>query len=310
MKRRQFVKASTAVTLGAAMGCKPKKVAEVAAETGLKIDQFGIQLWTVRDAMAIDPKSTLKTLSEYGYHHIESFQGEQGIYWGMDAKTYRSYLGDLGMKTISSHCANKYTLDPTTKEEFKALVDEAAEVGIRYLINPWMGNLKTLEEFKMAAEGIAQCAMIADQSGIKYGYHNHAYSFTPIEGTYPQDILMEGTEGTPAVFEMDIYWVVAAKEDPIQWFKKHHGRWKLSHIKDRYPESKLEEIKAADAVESYADINGSCVLGTGQIDFKEVLTEAQKQGMDLFIVEQERYDNMTSMEASKLNANYMQQFVG
>ena len=30
-----------------------------------------------------DAKGTLKSLGEYGYKTIESFQGEKGVFWGM-----------------------------------------------------------------------------------------------------------------------------------------------------------------------------------------------------------------------------------
>ena len=47
------------------------------------IDEFGIQLYTLRDDMPQDPKSVLKQLSSFGYKQIEGYEGEQGLFWGM-----------------------------------------------------------------------------------------------------------------------------------------------------------------------------------------------------------------------------------
>jgi sugar phosphate isomerase/epimerase len=48
----------------------------------------------------------------------------------------------------------------------------------------------------------------------------------------PQDVMMNNTDKNLVDFEMDIYWVVAAGEDPEKWFRKHPGRFKLCHVKD------------------------------------------------------------------------------
>ena len=54
-----------------------------------------------------------------------------------------------------------------------------------------------------------------------------------MNGELPQDILMKNTDPDLVDFEMDIYWVVAAGHDPIEWLKKYPNRFKLSHVKDR-----------------------------------------------------------------------------
>jgi sugar phosphate isomerase/epimerase len=87
--------------------------------------------------------------------------------------------------------------------------------------------------------------------------------------------------------------VVTAGQDPITWFNKYPDRFKLGHVKDRKKDAAVSEKDA------------SVVLGTGEINFSELLKVAGKQGMDYFIVEQERYDNTTPLEAAKADANYM-----
>jgi len=320
--RRDFIKKAGALSIalplmGAGIGCKSetKNVANTAKETvkeamksGFTLDEFGIQLWSVRDFMEKDPKGTLKALGEYGYNTIESFQGGQGVFWGMTPKEYATYLSDHNLKSISSHCDPQYALDPSKRDEFKKLVDDASEIGMEYLVNPYMAFLKTQDEFKKATDGMNELGVICEKNGIQYCYHNHDYSFKPIDGVLPQDIMMDGTKGGPVGFEMDVYWVVAAGSDPIEWLEKHPNRFVMSHVKDRYKEARIAEIMKEEEVEDKSRVSASCVLGTGQIDYHKVLEVAKANGMKKYIVEHERYDDMTSMQAVEKDAKFMKQF--
>ena len=91
-----------------------------------------------------------------------------------------------------------------------------------------------------------QLGEICKSKGLTYGYHNHHYSFVKIDGEYPQDVMMKATAGAPVVYEMDMYWVAAAGEDPKAWFKKYPGQFELGHVKDRYSDAKIKEIMLAE----------------------------------------------------------------
>ena len=107
---------------------------------------------------------------------------------------------------------------------------------------------------------------------------------------------MQNTDKNLVDFEMDIYWVVTPGQDPIAWIDKYPGRFKLCHIKDR----------KKGAAPSQRDV--SVDLGTGSIDFKKILKEAGKKGMEYYIVEQEAYENTTPLAAAKADADYLKNF--
>ncbi|MDA9773880.1 sugar phosphate isomerase/epimerase [Saprospiraceae bacterium] len=312
--RRKFIRNGAVLSMAPFVmnglyGCKSENSSvKMALENGFTLENFGIQLWTVRDAMAEDVKGTFKSLSEYGYNQIESFQGDQGVFWGMKPAEYKSYLGDLGLNCISSHCDSNYAIDVKKEDEFKKLVDDAASIGIQYLICPYLGGTKTIDGFKEATDGFNRLGKIAKASGITYGYHNHSYSFKEMEGQLPQDVMMKNSDKNLVEFEMDIYWVVAAGHDPVEWLKKYPNRFTMSHIKDRYKPAKIKELEKTEEVSEMFGVSASCVLGTGQIDFDAVLSEARKQGMKQWIVEQERYDDMSSMEAAQKDASFMKKY--
>src|SRR5688572_20807369 len=151
-KRRDFLKLGS--NIAAAMVLAPlacnqsandKKtdtdtVEKTDTETGKKIDRFGLQLYTLRADFPKDPKGVLKQVAGYGYKQVESFEGPKGIFWGMTNKEFKEYLDSLDMKIVSSHC------DITKDLEKKAA--EAAAIDMKYLICPYLGAQKTLEDRK------------------------------------------------------------------------------------------------------------------------------------------------------------------
>lgn len=312
--RRKFLGALGIVPLSFYLqACQGKKAAvEAAAETTVPtkftLNDFGIQLWTVKEDMAKDAKATLKSLSEYGYGQIESFQGTTGIFWGMKPQEFKTYLAGLGQTMISSHVNPEFSFKPEKMDEFKKLADDAASVGVKYLINPYLAMLKTKDEFLKASDGFNKQGAICKERGMSFAYHNHDYSFENRNGFVPIEIMLANTDKNLVDFEMDIYWVVIAQQDPVEWLTKHSGRFKLSHVKDLYTPQKYDELLKIEPVKDGNKPSASCVLGTGRIDFNSVLQVAKENGMEYFIVEQEKFDNSNPLADARSDADYMKKF--
>lgn len=258
-----------------------------AANTGSVIERFGIQLWTVKEQMAKDPRETLKQLSSYGYKQIESFDGQSGIFWGMTNKEFKDYVESLGMTLVSTHT------QANDVKDFEQKVAKCAEVGMKYAIDPHEGAQATLDDYKRMAERFNQYGEICRKHGIRFAYHNHEYTFNEVEGVIPQNLLLEQTDKNLVDFELDMYWVAAAGLDADQHIKQHTGRYKLGHVKDR--------MKGVEAGEREA----STELGKGAINYASLLRTAKDNGMEYFIVEQERFDNSDPLASSQQNAEFM-----
>jgi sugar phosphate isomerase/epimerase len=300
--RRKFFQYAGAAAAGALIlptwSCKsetPDAAANIGAPTTQppvaagSIPQYGIQLWSVRDDMAKDAKGTLKALATAGYKQIESFEGDKGIYWGMTNTDFKKYLDELGMTLVSSHC--------DTKKDFEKKAAEAAAIGVSYLITPYIGAQKKMDDWKKIAADFNKNGEICKKAGIRYAYHNHAYSFETLEGQIPQDYILANTDAGLVDYEMDIYWVVTGGKDPVEYLKKYPNRFRLCHVKDR--------SKTLPATEENASVD----LGTGSIDFSKILKVAQENGMQYYIVEQERWDNSTPIKSAEADAAYMGKLV-
>ena len=283
--RRKFIKITGGVTTGFALsGLSGLSYFSSCEETG-KLKKFGIQLYTLRDVVPKDPKGVLKQLASFGYTQIESYEGQQGMFWGMSNTDFKKYMDDLGMSIVSSHC--------DINKDFEKKSAEAAAIGMKYLICPWLGPQKSLDDYKRHADEFNKRGEICKKNGIRFAYHNHDYSFKPMNGQLPQDVMMNATDASLVDYELDMYWVVAAGEDIENWVKKYPKRFRLCHVKDR------SKTPGPDNGKNSVD------LGTGSIDWSKILNTAKANGMEYFIVEQEAYPNGTSLEASKVNAEYM-----
>ena len=285
MKRRNFILNSAlfSASIGIPLSLKSQ---ELFHRSNIISENFAIQLYSVRDSMKKDPKATLKELASYGYKYIEGYESSLGLFWGMTNLEFKKFLDDLGLTMISSHCG-----DTNNLESFNKKSSQAAEIGMKHLICPWAEGDRTIDQFKRNAEIFNKCGEISQQNGMKFAYHNHDYSFKKVEGEYLQDVLMTNTDINLVDYEMDIYWVVAAGEDPIKWFNKYPDRFNYCHVKDYLA---LAENKSE-----------SCSLGKGSIDFPAILAHGKTKGLKNYIVEQEQYTGTSQLEAAKDNFNYM-----
>ncbi len=274
MQRKTFLQLTSLATIGLAAGCAKPMTASPA---------FGLQLYSLRDVIFDDPTATLKQVASFGYKQIESYEGNLGMFWGMKNTEFKSLMDGEGMTLVASHV--------NMNEDFERKVDEAAAIGVSHLICPWIGPQPTLDAYKGFAESFNKAGEVCNAAGIRFAYHNHDYTFKPIDGVYPQDVLVDETDPNLVQFEMDMYWVAVANEDPIAWMKKHAGRYTFCHVKD--------QGVSADGR------NETVTLGTGKLDYATILAESKQYGMTHFIVEQEQYSGTTPIDSARENAAYM-----
>ena len=286
LKRRSFIKLTGALASGFALhSLSSCNFNTLGSGTGDISKNFGLQLYTLRDVIGSDTRNVLEQVASFGYKQIESYEGPQGMFWGMTPKGFKDFMDGLGMKIVASH-ADIY-------KDFERKVEDAASIGMDYLICPWVGPQKTIDDYKKIADQFNKAGQTCKNAGLRFAYHNHAYTFTPLEGQLPQDVFMNNTDADLVDYEMDIYWVVTAGKDPVAEMKKYDDRYRLVHVKDRKKNVPLTNTDA------------SCILGEGSIDYPSVLKGAKRYGTKFYIVEQEKYENSSPMASARANAAYM-----
>jgi sugar phosphate isomerase/epimerase len=278
--RRDFLKTTAAFTAAAMISPM------FACTQERKI--IGLQLYTVRDKIQQDLKSTLEKVAKIGYNSVEAagYNATEGTFYGMAPKAFSELLNGLGMPLYSSHTV--FELDSAEK-----VIADAASTGAKYIIYPYLSDQfrTNLDGWKATAEKFNKMGEIAKKNGIQFGYHNHAFEFEKMEGQIPYDLLVTQTDPSLVTFEMDLYWVTRGGHSPVDYFKKYPGRFHLWHVKDMV---KTEDMFFAP-------------VGSGRIDFAGIFAEKETAGMKYFFVEQDSFKDLDPLESIEMSFKYLNQ---
>jgi sugar phosphate isomerase/epimerase len=279
-KRRDFLKISTAGALGVLafgpLACKPKaKQAETVA-VDKKSFGVGLQLYTIRDAMAADVLGSLKKVSDLGYKNVELANYADGKFYGYEPVEFKKIVSDLGMEIISSHTSVE--AEGITLESAKKLAEDHAILGVKYCVQPWVEEVnRNIESYKKMIADWNQVGAVMKEVGIQFGNHNHNFEFATIDGIVPYyDIFMPEMDANLITMELDMYWATKAGQDPVEMFNKYPGRFQLFHFKDMSQQSAPFYDVIKDDITS---------VGAGLIDFKRIWDARETAGMKYMFVE-------------------------
>ncbi|MGB6223250.1 sugar phosphate isomerase/epimerase family protein [Haloferula sp.] len=285
MIRRTFIRATgaTAVAFGPS-----SSLLALEADNAYRRN-IGIQLYTLRDAIAKDPVATLKKVAADGYKQVE-------LYGFPDSDVMISAAKDAGLAMHSSHFEWDAVVNPkdAVMSDFAKILEKAENLGLSHLVIPYLqdGNRKTLDDYKQVAAHSNQAAAMAKEAGIQLSYHNHSFEFEPKEGgKCGYDILRE--EFSPEMkFEIDVFWVKVAGLDPAVLINKMTGRVTQLHLKD---------LKEGIKVPIYSSVPNDAFqeLGNGIIDIEPIIVAAKAAGVEYCHVEQDQSpDPLASIQES------------
>jgi sugar phosphate isomerase/epimerase len=263
--RRSFLKTSALLSAGILVA--PKLFA-------YDKKYIGLQLYTVRNAMAKDVPGTLAKVAQIGYTSVEASYGD-GKYYGLDPQAFAALLKQNNLIMPSSH----YLLGEASKgkgtilNDWDKAVEDAASVGQKYMVCAWLAPSErgNLDHYKKLAQDFNKAGETCKKAGIQFCYHNHDFEFIQEDGKYPYETLLDNTDKNLVKMEIDLYWLTKANQDPIALIEKHPGRFPLWHTKDM---DKTEKKMFTE-------------VGNGIIDFKKIFAHANKAGLKYFFVEQD-----------------------
>jgi sugar phosphate isomerase/epimerase len=298
--RRTFIKTSALAVAGAALmpdflSAKPKK-----------IERLGIQLYSVREAMLKDPAGSLKKLSDMGYVHVEHANYINRKFYGYSAKDFKKLLSDLNLLMPSGHTVMTAHDWDSSKNDFtdkwKYTIQDAAEVGQRYVISPWLDeDLRTnMDGLKKFMDQFNKCGELCQSQGLTFGYHNHNFEFkTKIGDGNLYDFILANTDPKLVAQQMDIGNMLGAGGVPMDLFKKYPGRFELMHVKDEIKSNSGEGMDGYD----------STILAQGVMPVRDIVKAAKKTGgTSQFTIEQESYQGKDPFDCVKIDLQVMKKW--
>ena len=249
----------------------------------------GLQLWSVKDALASDPAGTLRRIGAMGYREVELYE------LPASPVEFKKLCNDAGLCIIGGHFYLQSLNDRKT-------IDAALSLGMRYIIvvfptlrslaekdisNMSVGELNplyekiTADDYKWNAEQFNRLGSKLKRHGLQLGYHNHAVDLKTFGERSGYQILIDSTDPALVVFEMDCGHMIHAGSDPIAYLREYPKRIQLLHLKDLEPGYGISS--SIDTEEK--DTNAQ--LGAGVIDWKALFRIAAQGDIKHYFVEHE-----------------------
>jgi sugar phosphate isomerase/epimerase len=276
--RRGFLRtaAATAAVVGASGALAAPALANDAGAKGhsrhrVPRDQISIQLYTLRDQLAIDLEGTLQALGEIGYTRVE-----HAGFVGRTVQEFKAALDAAGLRATSGHVLIPQPFDPAA---WSASLADANVLGSRYIVHPFFGIdfatgevVRTEAPWRAFARDLNRAGRMARDAGLKLGYHNHNWEFfrltdNPSRTAY--DVLTEVTDPDLVHLELDLFWAIRGARDPVDLIRQNQGRVLQYHVKD------------LNQAGSFAD------PGQGLIDFARIFRHSDEAGVREYIVERD-----------------------
>lgn len=224
-----------------------------------RVERIGVQLYTLRAAMAKDAAATLAAVAAAGYAEVETA--------GTGSLTPAEFalaLKRTGLTAPAAHVPINLVVDDPD-----SLLTLAQAVGHRYLVVPWIPpEMRTASGYAQLINALNTFGEQCAGEGLQLCYHNHDFEFERVDGEVAFDRLLRECDNDTVRFELDLFWVAHAGADGGAYLSASPERYPLCHVKDRDAEGNMVDV------------------GQGEIDFPALF--AAGSGLQHYFVEHDR----------------------
>jgi len=248
-----------------------------------RLDRIGLELYSVRDAMRLDPEGTMAKVHDMGYADVELLWSFNNF--GRSTQQVADTLKRLGLKAPSAHIAPE-----TLLTNWQQSLDTAKLLGHEYLIVPSLpgDTSKSLDRWRAWADNFNAAGEVARKSGVWLAFHNEPDHQHPIDGQIPYDLFVQHTDPKFVRLQLDVGNMMVGGGDPHAYLAAHADRYWSFHLKD-VP----------------ADRKHDTDMGTGVFDFKKFLAAVKDLGHKPCYVEQE--SSPDPLASARRNCGYLKE---
>ncbi len=306
LTRRCFLGQAAGIAAGVAAAGRTSLAGAVAVSpTQPSVARIGLQLYTVSDQVTQDMDRALENVARVGYKFVE-FAG----YGNRTPEQVRATLDRLKMTSPSTHIG----MGPL-RTDFEAQAHVAQTIGHEYITVPSLGNdmPTTADGWKKIADEFNTIAAKLKARKIGLAFHSHRDEFMDVGGGKKgMDVFVSGTDPSLVAFQIDLGWARVAGQNPLDWFNRYPGRFKMWHVKDilalqAAQEQQVERFRTlaagpppaappppaspaggrAGGAAVPAVTGGPVPIGAGEVDFKPIFAQWKTSGLEYFFVEQD-----------------------
>ncbi|MCE2776315.1 MAG: sugar phosphate isomerase/epimerase [Algoriphagus sp.] len=245
---------------------------------------LGIASYTFRDQWKNGVPETLDIIQKMGF---KTYEG--GAPQGVDAVEFKKMLSDRGISIPSTGTGfEELESDP------QGVADRAKALGASYVMCAWIPHAKgqfSKADADRAIKAFNAGGKVLKENGITFKYHVHGYEFQPYGSGTLFDYLVENTDPNYVSLQMDVMWTHFGGGDPVGLLKKYGKRWVSLHLKD-FRKGAPKDMTGGTGPEN------DVPLGEGELDFPEILREANKIGIKHMFVEDESEKELETLPKS------------
>lgn len=276
-----------------------------------------IQQFQLRTVIGTEKRAraTLRAVKDSGYDGIElcGFMIKKmpiivrvltrltGMPIGRSGKlNWKQLIAESGLKVVSIH----EDLGSILKKS-QDIIAEAKEYGTDYVVVTGMHRFDFSDKQAVLelADKLNRAGKLLGEGGIHFLYHNHNCEFRKVEpGKTAYQLLIEKTDPQYVNFEFDSYWPAEAGCDILELMNFLGKRMKLYRINDRGTRvtGATGSILKSDSME----------LGYGNMNLKELVSIAKKNGVEAVILESHRnWAEKSPIKSFQLSAEFLNMYV-
>jgi sugar phosphate isomerase/epimerase len=205
--------------------------------------RISIQLYTLRNQLAIDFEGTLAALAAIGYRRVET-----AGFVGRTVTEFKAALDAVGIWASSNHVGIPQPFDAAA---WSTSLANAQILESRYVVHPAFGInfgtgvvVRDRATWAAFARDLNEAGRMARDAGLRLGYHNHNWEFfrlTDDPSRTAFDVLIEETDPRLVHFELDLFWVTRGARDPVDLLRRLRGRVRQYHVKDMNQAGSFED---------------------------------------------------------------------
>jgi len=236
--------------------------------------------------MQKDPKGTIEKLGKIGYNFVEAYGYENGKLFGFQPAEFKALVEKNGMTVMGCHTGANMPDSANWKKNMEwwdKTISDLKAAGAKWLIQTWIDGLSytSLANLKKQCEYFNTVGEKCKAAGLMFGYHNENTEFKEVEGQKVLDFMIRNVDSTKVFFQLDVWNMTTAGQNPVAYIQKFPGKFMLWHVKD------------------------STELGlSGKVDFKTLFENADLSGVKYYVVEQEAYTT-TPLDGIKKDFDFM-----
>ena len=270
----------------------------------MKQFKIGLQLYSVRDAIAADLVGTLKAVKAAGYDYVE---GAGAGFYGLAADEAKKLLNEIGLTLISVHSVD-------VSDENLAYLKE---LGVKNFTIPYYSPEYYKKDFDGSIAYFNECAEKVAKYGMRLFYHNHDFEFEALGDQKIIDRLYTETKEGAIAPQFDVCWVTYGGSEPAEYIRKYaYKNMTMAHLKDFTCKGAVkgavyELIEGGEVKKSREEnLFRFKPVGQGVVDFDKVLAAAEEAGIDVLIVEQDQSYETPAIEAVRQSREFIKKTYG